>query len=239
MNDEQAAEGYREEVAELVGRLRKSDLDLRSDATLRLERLASDIRRWNSSMNLVSRKDVGRLVSYHFGDSASVLPLVRPDRPTEVLDIGGSNGLPGLVLSALSPHIRLKICDSRHKRSAFLQDACDHLGTGATFEIGSVDSEIFRGRYQKSFDLIVARAVTKLKRLLGWCLPLLKPAGKVAAYKGSRCFDEVDQAVELLFRSGGAMIMVLSSPWAQDCNPLRLFAIAGLSADPEVGMWAG
>jgi 16S rRNA (guanine527-N7)-methyltransferase len=157
----------------------------------------------------------------------------------EVLDIGGSNGLPGLVLSALSPHIGLKICDSRHKRKAFLQEACEHLGTGATFEMGRVDSEIFRSRYHRAFDLIVARAVAKLKRLLRWCLPLLKPGGNLIAYKGSRCFEEVDQAAELLFRSGGAMIMILSSPWAQECNPLRLFTIAGLSAEGEVGMWEG
>jgi 16S rRNA (guanine527-N7)-methyltransferase len=229
MNADWQDVSFEEEVKGLALRLDRAKVELRGEAAALLNRLACAIDRWNKVMNLVSRKDIGRLASYHFADSASVLPILRPRRQIDMLDVGGSNGLPGLVLSALSPHLRVKICDSRHKRQDFLREVCDDLGVDASFEIDRVDSAGFQKRHARIFDLVVARAVTALKMLFTWCLPLLKPGGILVAYKGSRCLKEVAQAEEHFFGSGGRMITVVKSPWADECNPLRLFAIAASS----------
>jgi len=214
----------------------------------RLRGLAGAITRWNLDINLVSRKDIGRLVSYHFCDSASVLPLlgsrwqrclgeVPATEAPEVLDIGGSNGLPGMVIAALLPGIRLTVCDSRRKRLGFLSEVCKPAGAApgsegsgalipnAVFELARVESRSFRDRHLAAFDLIVARAVTALDRLAGWCLPLLKPGGRMIAYKGSRCPDELARAQHHLFGRGARLAAVTASPWGETCNPLRLFAI--------------
>ena len=193
--------------------------------------LAETIERWNREINLVSRKDMARLVSYHFCDAASLLALLRPDRPVRMLDIGGSNGLPGLILTAVSPHIDLDICDSKRKRKPFMDEACALVGQNARFEVDRIDSPGFRARYAEAFDLVVARAVTRLRLLFRWCAPLLKPGGRLVAYKGSRCFDEVKQAEGYVLGHSGDMIMVIDSPWAEKCNPLRLYAIAGKGVD--------
>jgi 16S rRNA (guanine527-N7)-methyltransferase len=232
--------------------MHKSGEVIREDAGERLLMLADAICRWNTAVNLVSRKDIGRLVSYHFCDSASLLPLLGPRKSIEVLDVGGSNGLPGLILAALSPYVRVTICDSQRKRRAFLEEICKRMsgnagdgqvldevrsGSGvrearevrgasdAAFEIDRVDSAGFQARHAGAFDLIVARAVMRLKQLLRWCMPVLKPGGTLVAYKGSRCVEEVKHAEEYLFAHGGRLVGVTASPLADQCNPLRLFAI--------------
>lgn len=214
------------EVRELIGVMQDSGVRIREDAQDRLAGLAGLIDRWNQAMNLVSRKDTGRLVSYHFADSLSILPIISPQRRVRVLDIGGSNGLPGLVISALCPEVDLLICDGRNKRAAFLEEACAAVGPGNEFEIGRVDDKGFTERHAESFDLIVARAVTGLKLLLKWCLPLLKSGGALMAYKGSRCTSEAATARKYFFANGGALLGVVSSPLENRYNPLRKFAIA-------------
>jgi 16S rRNA (guanine527-N7)-methyltransferase len=216
-----------DDIVRLVDRLDRDGVDMRADAAGLLAVLSRLISRWNEDVNLVSRKDIARLVSYHFYDSASVLPLLRPRRSMHVLDIGGSNGLPGLVLFAASPHLRLTICDSKLKRRGFMDEACVAMGEGASYELGRVDSKAFRADHAQRFDVIVARAVTDFRTLLKWCMPLLKPGGRVVAYKGSRCLEEVRQAEKMLVACGVSLLAVMGSPWADDCNPLRLFAIAG------------
>jgi 16S rRNA (guanine527-N7)-methyltransferase len=222
-------QAWRDQIAEMTGTLREMGVDVRVDAEARLEALAGAIAKWNSVVNLVSRKDITRLITYHFGDSASLLPLLGPAGPVKALDIGGSNGLPGLVLAALSPHIDVTICDSRQKRRGFLEEVCGKAAAvpnlGA-FEMARVDSQAFRVTHAQAFDLILARAVTRLNLLLKWCLPLLGPGGRLGAYKGSRSSEEMGEAEGYFFGHGGSRLWVVDSPLAQSCNALRLFVIA-------------
>jgi len=209
--------------------LRRSGMDPAPEAKSRLTGLSEHIHHWNNMLNLVSRKDIGRLETYHFCDSASVFPLLGLANPVKLLDVGGSNGLPGLVLTAASPHVSTHICEPRRKFEGFLEAACGIMDGRATYELDRVDSPGFLDKHGRSFDLIVARAVTKLKQLLKWSLPLLAPGGRLVAYKGSRCPDEVGQAEKYFWAHGGRHIVVAGSPWAKMCNPLRLFAIAGIA----------
>jgi 16S rRNA (guanine527-N7)-methyltransferase len=225
-NRTEAAGPLDKEVRELIAVMSDGGITVREGAAERLLGLASLIHEYNRAINLISRKDTGRLVSYHFADSLSLLAIISPRRPMRVLDIGGSNGLPGLVVASACPDIRLLICDGRSKRAPFLKEACAAVGPENRFEIGRVDDRSFMSRNAESFDLILARAVTGLKLLLKWCLPLLKPGGALAAYKGSRCADEVAMARKYCFSHGGSVLAVVGSPWQECYNPLRKFAIA-------------
>jgi 16S rRNA (guanine527-N7)-methyltransferase len=223
------AGAIRDEIDALTDTLDRSGIALRKDAGERLVRLSDLVHEWNKRVNLISRKDIARLVSYHFCDAASLLPIIRPEVGISLLDLGGSNGLPGLVLSAVSPNIEVTVCDSREKRRGFMDEACAALGNKASHVVARVDSDSYRTANMGRFDLIVARAVTRLRLLVKWCLPLLRPGGYIAAYKGSRCVEEVRQAEDYLWAHGGNLAMVLGSPFSGKCNPLRQFAIVGKS----------
>lgn len=249
------APGPEEDVESLLDLVGACGRPAEGMAKARLCYLAEAIIRWNEAINLVSRKDIGRLTSYHFCDSASVVPIVGWRSGLRVLDVGGSNGLPGLVLAALIPEIRLTICDARQKRRGFLEEVCgspeankrqvsgpetpspegrsrrltggahEPVFDNALFEMERADSEAFQERHREGFDLILARAVTQMKLLVRWCMPLLGSGGRLVAYKGSQCADELRRAEVEVFGHGGAMAAVAASPWANACNPLRLFAI--------------
>lgn len=226
----EAGEGtYRKDVDHLMDILEDSPVRIESDAADTLTALGKITREWNRRVNLISRKDIERLVSYHYCDAVSLLPIIRPEVDIQVLDVGGSNGLPGLVLAATSPHVAVTVCDSKRKREGFLREACAALQTKASYTIDRVDTEAFRQVNLAKFDLIVARAVTRLKILVKWCLPLLRQGGYIAAYKGSRCADEVKAAEGYLWSHGANVVMVLGSPFAPKCNPFRQFAIIGKS----------
>ncbi len=215
------------EIDNLILSLRCYGVDLRKDASEKLLALAHVIFSWNQRINLISRRDIKRLISYHFADSASILPILNPGRNLEVLDIGGSNGLPGLVLHCLSPHLEVTICDPRVSRHDFLQEACRAIGKKDGVIVDTVHGESFQSQYREYFDLIVARAVTRLRRLVKASLPVLKPGGCIIAYKGSRCKAEVEEATKYFFTHQGMFLGAFTSPLADIANPLRKFAICG------------
>lgn len=214
----------RKAVEALLGALRQSGVEMRDDAAERLSRLADLILEWNKAMNLISRRDVGRLVTYHFCDSASVLPIIHPQDDLEVVDIGGSNGLPGLVLACICARIKVTVCDSKLKREGFLKAASRVVGDNATYTIDRADGSDFQQTNRERFDLVVARAVTRLRHLLKWALPLVRPGGVIVAYKGSRVLEEIKPAEKHLLKAGRALI-AMASPWAGWCNPLRNFVV--------------
>src|SRR5690606_18770189 len=53
-----------------------------------------------------------------------------------------------------------------------------------------------------TFDLVVARAVAKLDALANWCLPLLRPGGRLVAMKGPDVAEELKEAAGALAAGG-------------------------------------
>lgn len=53
-------------------------------------------------------------------------------------------------------------------------------------------------------DIVTARAVAPLSRLVEWCLPLVRPGGALLAMKGERVAAELRSADEVLRRLGAA-----------------------------------
>ncbi len=47
-------------------------------------------------------------------------------------------------------------------------------------------------------DVVTARAVAPLERLVGWALPLLRPGGELLALKGDRAAAELEEAAPVL-----------------------------------------
>jgi 16S rRNA (guanine527-N7)-methyltransferase len=58
-------------------------------------------------------------------------------------------------------------------------------------------------------DVVTARAVAPLERLLGWTVPLLKPGGRLVMLKGSNAEDEVEAASGVATALGVAGLRVM------------------------------
>jgi 16S rRNA (guanine527-N7)-methyltransferase len=112
-----------------------------------------------------------------------------------VADVGSGAGLPGLVWAIVRPDLRVILIEPLLRRSTFLSEAVVELGLGARVVVRRDRAEdVVRDATWHSVDVVTARAVAPLERLLGWTIPLAKPGGRLVALKGSSAPDEVAQS---------------------------------------------
>ena len=79
------------------------------------------------------------------------------------------------------------------KKVAFLQEFSSEVGLPVRAIHGRAE-EVSRTELGASFDVVTARAVAPLERLVGWTVPFLRPGGFVYAIKGERWQEELAAA---------------------------------------------
>ena len=105
-----------------------------------------------------------------------------------VIDIGSGAGLPGIVLALARPDISIVLLEPLERRCAFLNEVVRELG------LANVSVERKKALdYQGTFDVVTARAVAPMERLLAWSWHLLAPGGRILAMKGERAAEELAQ----------------------------------------------
>ena len=77
------------EVRELAAGAVALGVSLDSDQLEKLLKFAALLARWNRAFNLVSRLDMGRLVSRHLLDSLSIAPYLRGPRVADLCSGAG------------------------------------------------------------------------------------------------------------------------------------------------------
>ena len=158
-----------------------------------------------SPHNLLSQRALDELESRHVPECLGVAALV-PDEAGTLIDVGTGGGFPGMVVAIARPALHVTLLDSTSKKIQFLRDVAATLDVNVTTLDGRSE-ELVRDR-GGSFDVVTARAVAPLDRLLGWTLPWLAPGGLLLALKGERWEDELRAALPLLRRTGAAVLHV-------------------------------
>jgi 16S rRNA (guanine527-N7)-methyltransferase len=153
----------------------------------RLEAYAALLTQWSAHINLVGRGTVADLWRRHFLDSAQLRPLVS-DAARSLIDLGSGAGFPGLVLAILGvPAVELVEADSR--KSAFLREAARVVEAVVTIRpcrIAAVPPH--------PVDVVTARALAPLDRLLDLARPFLSPDTVCLFPKGERAEAELTLA---------------------------------------------
>jgi 16S rRNA (guanine527-N7)-methyltransferase len=143
---------------------------------------------------LLGPKEASRIWERHILNSAALSQLIEPGNT--VIDVGSGAGLPGIPLTLLRPDLRVTLLEPLLRRFTFLVEALSELRLSGRVEVVRARAEEHRGRY----DVVVARAVAPLDRLIGWCDPLRRPEGVLLALKGQNAGAEIDQAAQVLAR---------------------------------------
>lgn len=152
---------------------------------------------WNRRLNLVSSRDEQRIVERHFLESLGLLSVI--DFPTKgwVLDLGTGAGFPGLPLKILRPDLVLTLLDSTRKKTLFLKDVVRTLGLKEVAIIWARAEQINEHRqYRGKYDIVLARAVASLEKLVDWGFPFLRrdpngQRGMLVIMKGSTFAEEL------------------------------------------------
>lgn len=142
---------------------------------------------------LLGPREVDRIWDRHIANCAVVEEVI-PQNST-VIDIGSGAGLPGLVIAIVRPDVHMTLVEPLLRRSQFLIEVVDDLQLQDRVTVVRGRAEENKGL---SADIVTARAVAPLPKLLTWALPLTMPQGNVIAMKGSSAAQEIlDAAGEL------------------------------------------
>jgi 16S rRNA (guanine527-N7)-methyltransferase len=142
---------------------------------------------------LVGPREAPRLWDRHILNCLAVATAI-PAEAT-VVDLGSGAGLPGLVLAIGRPDLTVTLVEPLQRRITFLDEVVDALGLERVRTVRGRAEEL-HGREQ--FDIVTARALAPLSRLVGWAMPLVAPAGALLAMKGRSAPDEIEAASQEL-----------------------------------------
>ncbi len=175
----------------------------------RLKTYDSLLKTWQRTINLVAPSTLEDVWHRHFADSAQLLAFGLPEpaksegekaqSPRNWLDLGSGGGFPGLVLAILlaerDPLARMTLVESDSRKAAFLGEVARK--TGVAVEIRTERSEKFATQAKSQIrDVITARALAPLPKLLGLVLPYFSPQTVAVFPKGRDAAAELAQAAE-------------------------------------------
>src|SRR3954454_24681799 len=146
---------------------------------------------------LLGPRETPRLWERHLWNCAGLTELLEPAE--HVVDVGSGAGLPGLVLAIRRPDLQVELVEPLLRRATFLTEAVEELGlTNASVRRGR--AEELAGRL--TADVVTARAVVPLDRLVSWTMPLLRTGGRLLALKGATAEAELAAGRPGLRRAG-------------------------------------
>jgi 16S rRNA (guanine527-N7)-methyltransferase len=170
------------------------------------------------SWGLLGPREADRLWDRHILNSAALGGLIAAD--TAVADVGSGAGLPGIPLAILRPDLRMTLIEPLLRRSTFLTQTVEELGITDHVAVARSRAE----DHKRNYEVVVARALAPLDRLIGWCNPLRAPAGVILALKGTSANDEIEAANRELASAqlDAEVLTVRAHPEAEPATVVRL-----------------
>ena len=166
-----------------------------ADAERYVARLATD----GVTRGLIGPREVPRLWDRHVLNSAAVAEAV--PQGARVVDVGSGAGLPGIPLALARPDLRLTLVEPMARRVEFLEEVVAELGAPWRVVRGRAEERSVRAAVGP-VDVVTARAVAALPRLVSWCRGLLRPGAQLVALVGSRAVEELPSLVPELEAAG-------------------------------------
>jgi 16S rRNA (guanine527-N7)-methyltransferase len=159
----------------------------------RLDGLVAQLLQWQQHTNLIANSTLPQVWTRHVADSLQLLDLA-PAAKTWI-DLGSGAGFPGLVIAcALTdmPGTQVHLVESKQKKANFLRECVNALGIPAIVHAQRIED--FTRTNKRTFDVVTARALAPLDKLLGYANPLLKRGGIGVFPKGQDVEAELTAA---------------------------------------------
>ncbi|MBI3439465.1 MAG: 16S rRNA (guanine(527)-N(7))-methyltransferase RsmG [Proteobacteria bacterium] len=166
----------------------------------RLEAHRRALEDWSGRMNLVGPKELDTFWRRHAFDSAQLVALA--PQAKRWVDLGSGAGFPGLVVAAFvanEPGTSVHLVESTGKKAAFLR---------AVAEVAGLPVRVFNQRIEDfgagdgPYDVVTARALAPLNRLIPYAKPILDRGAIGLFHKGADLDAELAAANDVL---GGAL----------------------------------
>lgn len=168
---------------------------------------------------LIGPGEANRLWERHLLNCAVVGELIGAD--ATVGDVGSGAGLPGIPLAIARPDLRIDLIEPMERRAAFLRDVVAALGLAGVTVTRSRGEDV----RPYSYDVVTARAVAPLARLVPMALPLARIGGTLLALKGSSAAAELMLGSSAIAAAGGSRGEVLTAGVGMIESPTVVVAV--------------
>ena len=167
-------------------------LDVSRETISSLDYFCEEVDRWSKKINLISRSDSKAIWDRHILDSLQIWSLL--DEKTRTwIDLGSGGGFPALVLAILakgkSKKTLFRLVESDKRKCAFLRHVASSLDLAVTVSSNRIEAEP-----NSSYDVVSARALADLTKLVDYAVAFAGPETRMIFPKGNKWKEEVEFA---------------------------------------------
>ena len=132
---------------------------------------------------LIGPKEGDRIWERHIANCIPITTILPQN--VRLVDIGSGAGLPGIVVALARPDLKVSLVEPLQRRVDFLNEVVAELG---------IPIEVIRGRAErvkKQFEIVTARAVAPLEKLINISWHMIPKGGSLMAMKGETAAEEI------------------------------------------------
>lgn len=170
----------------------RSQIDVSRETSDKLADYIEQVQKWNKKINLVAKSTLADAWTRHVVDSLQITKLFSA-KTERFLDLGSGAGFPAVVYSIyldelLDDHFTTMV-ESDARKSVFLREMVRRYDLNAAVINGRIENT-----KAQSADVVTARALADLSKLLEFTSIHLKPTGKAIFLKGRLAEAEIEHA---------------------------------------------
>ena len=165
---------------EFIISIKELGIELTEEQLVKLNKFYNLLIEWNEKINLTRITEEKEVYLKHFYDSLTISKVVDLSTKETLCDVGTGAGFPGIVLKIVYPNLKITLVDSLLKRVNYLNAIISDL------ELENIHAIHSRGEdFKEKFDVVTARAVANIEKLLGFTMHLVNKEGMFIAMKGN------------------------------------------------------
>jgi len=167
-----------------------------------IQRYAELLKSAGIERGLIGPKEGDRIWERHIANCIPITTIL-PEN-VRLVDIGSGAGLPGIVIALARPDLKVSLVEPLQRRVDFLNEVVAELG---------IPVEVIRGRAErvkKQFEIVTARAVAPLEKLINISWHMIPKGGSLMAMKGESAAEEI--ASTTLKKGSTAQLHEISLP---------------------------
>lgn len=175
----------------------------------------ADLAEHGETLGLVGPAEYPRLWTRHVINSVLMASLVHG----RVADVGSGAGLPGIPLAIARPDVAFTLIEPMERRTAWLEDEIARLGLQNVTVIRARAEDVGD---DVTVDVVTARAVSALAKLIPLTAPLVVAGGELVLLKGRGAEAEIEKAAKVIRRFHLSDVRVEELGEGLDTEPTRV-----------------
>ena len=165
---------------QFIAALKELNITLSTEQQQKLDQFYHLLVEWNKKINLTRITSEEDVYLKHFYDSLTIVKVVDLNKVHTLCDVGTGAGFPGIVLKIVFPHLKITLIDSLQKRVNYLNSIIKDLSLNEIVAIHSRGED-----YHEKFDVVTARAVANIEKLLTYTMHIVNNQGVLVAMKAN------------------------------------------------------